>query len=182
MRIDTLRLVGSAQTNRAMEAELVRIAGKTVGARPPAPKRDGTGQLAYPWDEALATAALTYHRTSTRIVRDLYASSARRLEPLYDELAADVAADDRGWDRAVRTISVEVRRVAEFAAGERQVVGTVKNAIVDGARARGVALAVDGERPDALALPETIQYGGWLGLALLAFRAAALYRTAIERN
>ncbi|MBK7074239.1 MAG: hypothetical protein IPH44_18245 [Myxococcales bacterium] len=150
MRIDTLRLVGSAQTNRAMEAELVRIAGKTVGARPPAPKRDGTGQLAYPWDEALATAALTYHRTSTRIVRDLYASSARRLEPLYDELAADVAADDRGWDRAVRTISVEVRRVAEFAAGERQVVGTVKNAIVDGARARGVALAVDGERPDAL--------------------------------
>ena len=43
MRIDTLRLVGSAQTNRAMEAELVRIAGKTVGARPPAPKRDGTG-------------------------------------------------------------------------------------------------------------------------------------------
>ncbi len=150
MRIDTLRLVGSAQTNRAMEAELVRIAGKTVGARPPAPRRDGTGQLAYPWDEALATAALTYHRTSTRIVRDLYASSARRLEPLYDELAADVAADDRGWDRAVRTISVEVRRVAEFAAGERQVVGTVKNAIVDGARARGVALAVDGERPDAL--------------------------------
>ena len=105
MRIDTLRLVGSAQTNRAMEAELVRIAGKTVGRRPPAPKRDGTGQLAYPWDEPLATAALAYHRTSTRVVRDLYTSSARRLEPLYDELAADVAADDRGWDRAARTIS-----------------------------------------------------------------------------
>ena len=150
MRIDTLRLVGSAQTNRAMEAELVRIAGKTVGARPPAPRRDGTGQLAYPWDEALATAALTYHRTSTRIVRDLYASSARRLEPLYDELVADVAGDGRSWTEGLASISVEVRRVDEFAAGERQVVGTVKNAIVDGLARRGKRVRVDGERPDGL--------------------------------
>ncbi|MBK9037110.1 MAG: hypothetical protein IPL61_38680 [Myxococcales bacterium] len=150
MRVDALRLVGSAQTNRAMEAELIRVGGRALGRRPPAPKRDGTGQLAYPWDDALAAAALTYHRTSTRVVRDLYATSARRLEPLYDELRADAAADDRGWDRQVRTFSVEVRRVADFAAGERQVVGTVKNAIVDGARARGVALAIDAERPDAL--------------------------------
>lgn len=150
MITDGLRLVGSAQTNRAMEAELIRVGQRAIQRRPPAPRRDGTGQLAYPWDDELAQAALTYHRTSTRIVRDLYASSARRLEPLYDELVADVAGDRRGWDARVRTISVEVRRVADFAAGERQVVGTVKNAIVDGARRRGVTLAVDGDRPDAL--------------------------------
>lgn len=150
MNTDALRLVGSAQTNRAMEAELIRIAYRALGRRPPAPRRDGTGQLAYPWDDGLAAAALTYHRTSTRVVRDLYASSARRLEPLYDELVADVAGDRRGWDAGVRTISVEVRRVAEFAAGERQLVGTIKNALVDGAVRRGVALEVSPERPDAL--------------------------------
>jgi len=150
MNSDALRLVGSAQTNRAMEAELIRIARRAVGRRPGDPRRDGTGQLVYPWDAALAAAALTYHRTSTRVVRDLYASSARRLEPLYQELFDDVANDTRGWDRDLRTISVEVRRVDEFAAGERQIVGAVKNAILDGAHRRGVRLAVDAERPDAL--------------------------------
>ena len=54
---DALRLVGSAQTNRDMEAELTRIAGRALGTRPPAPSRDGTGQLVYPWDEALARVA-----------------------------------------------------------------------------------------------------------------------------
>lgn len=147
---DGLRLVGSAQTNRAMEAELARIARKALGRRPEAPRRDGTGQLVYPWDDALAAAALTYHRTSTRVVRDLYASGARRLEPLYDELAADVAADGRPWHDRIRTLSVEVRRVSDFAAGERQVVGTVKNALIDGLARRGRRVAVDPERPDAL--------------------------------
>lgn len=150
MITDALRLVGSAQTNRAMEAELIRVARRACNLRPAPPRRDGTGQLVYPWDDAIAAAALTYHRTSTRVVRDLYASPARRLEPLYDELAADVAADRRGWDREVRTISVEVRRVADFAAGERQIVGAVKNAILDGAAARARKLAVDAEHPDAL--------------------------------
>ena len=83
---DGFRLVGSAQTNRAMEAELVRIVKKVLGRRPENPRRDGTGQLRYGWDAEVAKAALAYHRTSTRVVRDLYASSARRLEPLYEEL------------------------------------------------------------------------------------------------
>jgi len=147
---DGLRLVGSAQTNRAMEAELGRIARKALGRRPDGPRRDRTRPLVYAWDETLAPAAVTYHRTSTRVVRDLYAPAARRPEPLYDELVADVAADARGWDAAVRSISVEVRRVEAFAAGERQVVGTVKNALVDGLARRGRRVTVDGERPDAL--------------------------------
>ncbi len=150
MITDALRLVGSAQTNRAMEAELIRVARRATGRRPDGPRRDGTGQLIYPWDDAIAAAALTYHRTSTRVVRDLYASAARRLEPLYDELAADVADDRRGWDREIRTISVEVRRVGDFAAGERQIVGAIKNAFLDGAHRRGKRLAVDPDRPDVL--------------------------------
>ena len=51
MRIDTLRLVGSAQTNRAMEAELTRLSRRALARRPSAPRRDGTGQLVYPWDD-----------------------------------------------------------------------------------------------------------------------------------
>jgi len=147
---DGLRLVGSAHTNRAMEAELIRIARRALGRRPPRPRREGTGQLVYPWDPELARVALTYHRTSTRVVRDLYASSARRLEPLADQLAADAAGDRRGWDRELATISVEVRRVSEFAAGERQIVGTVKNALIGGLAARGRTVTVDAERPDGL--------------------------------
>ncbi|MCB1623765.1 MAG: oligopeptide transporter, OPT family [Pseudomonadales bacterium] len=57
--------------------------------------------------------------------------------------------------------------------------------MITGEALMGIVIAgaiVIRERPDALALPETMQYGGWLGLALLAFLAAALYRTAIERN
>jgi 23S rRNA G2445 N2-methylase RlmL len=147
---DGLRLVGSAQTNRAMEAELTRIARRALGRRPPEPRREGTGQLVYPWADDLGALALTYHRTSTRVVRDLYALTARRLEPLYDELRAAVAADPRPWAAGARTISVEVRRVQQFAAGERQIVGTVKNAIVDAHAASGHRLAIDALRPDRL--------------------------------
>ncbi|HVV84954.1 MAG TPA: hypothetical protein VHE35_17945 [Kofleriaceae bacterium] len=147
---DGLRLVGSAQTNRAMEAELTRLARRALGRRPAPPRREGTGQLVYPWDDALAALALSHHRTSTRVVRDLYALAARRLEPLSDELRAAVAADPRPWAAGARTLSVEARRVAQFAAGERQIVGTVKNAIVDALAARGQRLAIDAERPDRL--------------------------------
>jgi 23S rRNA G2445 N2-methylase RlmL len=38
--------------------------------------------------------------------------------------------------------------VQDFAAGERQIVGVVKNALIDGAKTRGVRLSVDPERPD----------------------------------
>ncbi|KAB2896068.1 MAG: hypothetical protein F9K40_15180 [Kofleriaceae bacterium] len=133
-----------------MEAELVRIVKKALARRPEAPRRDGTGQLAYAWDAEVARVALTYHRTSTRVVRDLYASSARRLEPLYEELVEDVRRDRRDWHHGLRSISVEVRRVDEFAAGERQVVGTVKNAIVDGLGQRGARVRVEVDEPDAL--------------------------------
>src|SRR5688572_27952291 len=131
-----------------MAGELSRLATRALGRRLPEPRKAGTGQLLYPFDPALADLAVRYQRTATRALRDLYASAATRLEPLYAEVVADVAADDRGWLWDGATISVEVRNVEGFAAGERQVVGTVKNAIIDGALRRGVRTEVDADRPD----------------------------------
>jgi len=148
--VDNLRIVGSPQTNKVMAGELSRLAVRALGRRPPEPRKVGTGQLVYPFDPALAAVAATYQRTATRAVWDLYRSTATRLEPLYDELVRDVAADTRVWLPSPARISVEVRHMADFAAGERQVVGTVKNAILDGAARRGIAVRVDPDRPDVL--------------------------------
>jgi len=147
MIIDELRVIGSTQTNVVMAAELVRVARRALGRRPPEPRKEGLGQLVYPFEPDLAWAAVTYLRTPTRVVWDVYRSRARRLEPLYDELCADLAGDRRRLWRDRDGISVEVRRVEEFAAGERQIVGTVKNAIVDTAARRGARLHVDPDRP-----------------------------------
>jgi 23S rRNA G2445 N2-methylase RlmL len=147
MIVDELRVVGSAQTNVVMAAELVRVARRALGRRPEEPRKDGLGQLVYPFDPELAWAAVTYLRTPTRVVWDVFRSRARRLEPLYDELGADIARDARRLWRDGDGISVEVRRVEAFAAGERQIVGTVKNALVDAAARRGARLHVDPDRP-----------------------------------
>jgi 23S rRNA G2445 N2-methylase RlmL len=147
MIVDDLRIIGSTQTNVVMAAELVRVAQRALGRRPPEPRKEGLGQLVLPFDRELAWAAVTYLRTPTRVVWDVYRSRAERLEPLYDELVADVAGDARPLVRDGDGISVEVRRVESFAAGERQIVGTVKNALVDGAARRRIRLRVDPHRP-----------------------------------
>jgi 23S rRNA G2445 N2-methylase RlmL len=147
MIVDELRIVGSTQTNVVMEAELIRVAQRALGRRPGKPRKEGLGQLVLPFDAELAWAATTYLRAPTRVVWDVYRSTAERLEPLYDELIADVAGDVRALLRDGDGISVEARRIEAFAAGERQIVGTVKNALVDGARRRGLRLHVDPDRP-----------------------------------
>ncbi len=147
MIIDELRIVGSTQTNIVMEAELTRVCQRVLNRRPPKARKEGLGQLVMPFDADLAWAAVTYLRTPTRVVWDLYRSRADRLEPLYDELVADVRADRRSLWRDGDGISVEARRVESFAAGERQIVGTVKNALVDGAGKRGARLHVDPQSP-----------------------------------
>jgi 23S rRNA G2445 N2-methylase RlmL len=147
MIVDELRIIGSTQTNVVMTAELSRVAQRALGRRPPAPRKEGLGQLVLPFDRELAWAAVTYLRTPTRVLWDVYRSRASRLEPLYDELCADVRADTRRLWRDGDGISVEARRVEDFAAGERQIVGTVKNALVDAAARRGARLHVDPERP-----------------------------------
>ena len=147
MIADELRIIGSTQTNVVMAAELTRVAQRVRAPRPPSPRKEGLGQLVYPFDRDLAWAAVTYLRTPTRVVWDVYRSAASRLEPLYDELVADACADTRALVRDGDGLSVEVRRVESFAAGERQIVGTVKNALIDGAARRGLRLHVDPARP-----------------------------------
>jgi 23S rRNA G2445 N2-methylase RlmL len=147
MIIDELRIVGSTQTNVVMHAELTRVAQRALHRRPPEPRKEGLGQLVYPFDAELARVAVTYLRTPTRVLWDVYRSRAERLEPLYDDLVADIANDTRALWRDGDGISVEARRVEEFAAGERQVVGTVKNALIDAAARRGKRLHVDPQRP-----------------------------------
>ena len=146
MIIDELRIIGSTQTNVVMAAELTRVARRALGVRPPVPRKEGLGQLVLPFDRDLAWAAVTYLRTPTRVVWDVYRSRATRLEPLYDELVADIAGDARPLFRDGDGLSVEARRVDAFAAGERQIVGTVKNALIDAAARRGPRLHVDPER------------------------------------
>src|SRR6187551_1249908 len=121
MIVDELRIIGSTQTNVVMTAELIRIAQRTVKQRPPEPRKEGLGQLVYPFDANLAWAAVTYMRTCTRVLWDVYRSRAERLEPLYDELVADIRDDKRALWRDGDGISVEARRVEDFPAGERQI-------------------------------------------------------------
>ena len=147
MIVDELRIVGSTQTNVVMTAEVMRVAQRAIKQRPPAPRKEGLGQIIYPFDAELAWACVTYLRTPTRVVWDVYRSTATRLEPLYEELLDDISRDTRRLWRDGDGISVEVRRVESFAAGERQIVGTVKNALVDGAGRRGMRLHVDPQRP-----------------------------------
>jgi 23S rRNA G2445 N2-methylase RlmL len=147
MIIDELRIIGSTQTNVVMAAELIRVAQRAIKLRPPEPRKEGLGQLVYPFDRELARVAVTYLRTPTRVLWDVYRSRADRLEPLYDELVADLADDTRALWRDGDGISVEARRVEDFAAGERQIVGTVKNALIDAIAKRGMRLHVDPQRP-----------------------------------
>ncbi len=149
MIVDELRIVGSTQTNVVMAAELVRVAKRALGRRPPEPRKEGLGQLVLPFEPDLAWAATTYLRTPTRVVWDVYRAKASRLEELYDELVENVAADRRALFHDGDGISVEVRRTGArtFGAGDRQIVGTVKNALIDGAHRRRLQLHVDPRRP-----------------------------------
>ena len=147
---DSLLLVGTPETNKVMAGELSRLATRKLGLRLPAPAKRGTGTLVYDFAAEVAHLAVNYHRTSTRVLWGLYESRASRLEPLYDELRGDIAADARAWYWAGAKLSVRARNVADFAAGERQIVGTVKNAIIDGAADRGIELSVDADAADLL--------------------------------
>jgi 23S rRNA G2445 N2-methylase RlmL len=146
--IDRLRLIGSPDTNKVMMAELSRLSRRALSKVPPNPKKHERAGLIYPFDPDLAMLAVGYQRTATRVLWELYESRASRLEPLYDDLCDQVADDQRIWCWADASVSVRARNVAAFPAGERQVVGTVKNALIDGAHARGIKLRMDPEYPD----------------------------------
>ena len=112
------------------------------------PRNIGTEGIGFPFSAQAAAVAVTYQRTAARALWDLYESRAYRLEPLYAELFEAVLADTRAWAWDGARISVLAFHPRSVEAGERQVVGTVKNALIDGARARGTRLEVDAEQPD----------------------------------
>jgi 23S rRNA G2445 N2-methylase RlmL len=147
--VDNLRLVGVSGTNKVMAGELSRLAKRaSIVQRLGVPGKEGTGALVYPFDPDVAVLAVRYHRTSVRVLWDLFQSRAERLEPLYDDLLALMRQESRPWLGSKTTISVNAHGMRDFAAGERQVVGTVKNAIVDGAKAEGREVTVDPDSPD----------------------------------
>ena len=151
-RRDQLRLVGPPGSNKVMAGELSRLVAPRAERLSPGRAAQGragrAGLSVRPrrsrWSRS-ATAAppRACCGTCTR-------ATAERLEPLYDELVRDVAADQRGWLWDGASFSIRPRNVADFPAAALQLVGAVKNAIIDGARARGLRVEVDAERPDVL--------------------------------
>ncbi len=147
--VDHLALAGVAGTNKVMAGEMSRLAGRALkGFRLPEPQKVGLGGLRYPFRADLAAVAVRYHRTASRVLWDLYESRATRLEPLYDDLCDAVRQETRPWLRDGATFSVSPGATRTFAAGGRQMVGVVKNALIDGAAARGMRLSVDADAPD----------------------------------
>jgi 23S rRNA G2445 N2-methylase RlmL len=152
--INTLQLLGLGGANKVMAGELSRLArraftqerSKELLERPP--QKAGPGGLVYPFAVDLAALAVTYHRTSARVLWGLYQSYEKRLEPLFDELVEAVAADERGWMKAGAKFSVLAFHPDSIEAGERQVVGVVKNALIEGAKRRGIDLVLETEHPE----------------------------------
>jgi 23S rRNA G2445 N2-methylase RlmL len=132
-----------------MEAEVKRLGPRAISEfGRPEPKRLDEQTLVYPFDPALARMAVHYLRTPSRALWSLYTIDAARLEPLYEKLRMDVAADDRDWMIDGLRISVEVSSFKTFPAGPLQIRGAVKNAIIDGAKDRGKTLHLDPENAD----------------------------------
>ncbi len=146
--LDSLRLIGAGGTNKVMAGELSRLCRRALSdVRLPEPKKAGTGALVYPMDPRVARVAALYHRTSSRVLWDIFETRATRLEPLYDDLVRLMrdATPRVLWDGA--RLSVYAHGVTEFAAGERQIVGTVKNGLIEAARLAGMTVTLDVDAP-----------------------------------
>jgi 23S rRNA G2445 N2-methylase RlmL len=149
LRVDHLQLVGITGANKVMAGELSRLVRRAYDdVRLPEPKKEGQGAVTYPFDLRTAAVAVMHHRTASRVYWNLYRSRAERLEPLYDDLCAAIATEGRPWFVDGKTFSVNPASTQEFAAGARQLVGVVKNALIDTAAKRGLTLRVDPENPD----------------------------------
>lgn len=152
MIVDRLRLLGLGGSNKVMQGELSRLARRAIGERSrpllERPIKAGPGALLYPFDAELAALSVMHHRTSARVLWDLGEYGESRLEPLYEAVFRDLSKDTRPYLDGVTRISVQAFGTGPVLAGERQVVGTIKNALLDAARARGQTLVVDAERPE----------------------------------
>lgn len=150
MRLDTLRIIGSGGANRAMEAEIKRLVRRALpGYILPKPERVDTQTLLYPYHPDLAWFAVSYLRTPSRVLWDLVETRSDRLEPLYDEVRDYIEEERPAWLANGSTISVRVPDATDFPASALQIRGTIKNAIIDGAREHGLEITLDAEDADA---------------------------------
>ena len=149
--LNELRLLGAYGTNKVMAGELSRLCYRALpDLRLGEPRKAGPGALIYPFDARLARLAAYYHRTSARVLWDVIESPATRLEPLFDDVVAVAVENCRSylWDGA--RISVYAHSVASFAAGERQIIGTVKNGLIEAALRSGLHITLDPTAPDVV--------------------------------
>lgn len=167
--LDQLRLIGSGGANRAMEAELKRLAPRLLD-RPKLdkPTRADPQTLLYPFDPGLAWLAANYLRTPSRALWDLALLDAPRLEPLFDQVRDFVADREHDWLVEDARISVIVRDIGSFPAGVLQVRGTVKNGLVEGAAAHRVHLTLSPEDADLVFVIRPDEGGLILSLDLAA--------------
>lgn len=134
-----------------MEAEVKRLArrGLTDWADP-RPKRVDTQTLVYPFTPDLAWLAVNYLRTPSRVLWDVFATDAARLDPLYEDVCDWAQSELLEWLPDDAGISVRAKQVRDFPASASQIQGTVKNAVVDGRRVRGQHVQLETENPDVL--------------------------------
>lgn len=131
-----------------MEAELKRVVTRALpGFRLAKALRSDEQTLVYPFSTDLAWVSVHYLRTTSRVLWDVYALRDLRLDPLYASVRALVESDERPWLEDGASISVDARHVAEFPASPLQLRGTVKNAVIEGAAARGVRLTLEQDKP-----------------------------------
>lgn len=151
--VHRLRLLGTIGSNKLLSGEASRLIRRRferdrANAFVESMSRFGTGSVVLAFDPDLAWLLVNYHRTAARCLWDIYESRASRLEKLYEDLLTQITQETRNlWPDGGR-ISVEAFHPESIEAGERQVVGAVKNAILEGAKALGRTLTVDPEHPD----------------------------------
>jgi 23S rRNA G2445 N2-methylase RlmL len=149
--LDHLRLIGAGGTNKVMAGELSRLARRAFSdMRLHEPTKAGAGALLYAFEPRLARLAALYHRTSVRVLWEVLQTPAPRLEPLFDDVVTLARGNVRRylWDGA--RISVYAHAVDDFPAGERQIIGTVKNGLIEAAAQSGMHVQLDPAQPDVV--------------------------------
>lgn len=149
--LNDLRLLGAFGTNKVMAGELSRLVRRAFDdVRLTDPRKADVGALVYPFDPRVARLAALYHRTSARVLWDVIETHAPRLSPLFDDVVQLAESRITRWLWPDAHISVYAHNVQGFAAGERQIVGTVKNALIEAASRKGFEVSVDADNPDVV--------------------------------
>lgn len=149
--LDDLRLLGAFGTNKVMAGELSRLVRRAFDdVRLAEPRKADVGAVVYPFDARVARLAALYHRTCARVLWDLLETPAPRLSPLFEDVVKLATPRVARWLWQGARISVYAQNVADFAAGERQIVGTVKNALIEAASRKSLDVRLDPDAPDVV--------------------------------